>query len=92
MSYKVVIDPLALLDIKKHKQAGNKKLVSKIDSLITELAKHPRTGTGKPEQLKNYTQEIWSRRIDQRHRLIYEIREYELLVITIAAYGHYDDK
>jgi len=92
MSYNVVIDPSALLDIKKHQQAGNKKLVFKISNLMAELAEHPRTGTGRPEQLKNYTQEIWSRRIDHKHRLIYEIREMELLVIAIAAYGHYGDK
>ncbi|MCL2097422.1 MAG: Txe/YoeB family addiction module toxin [Bacteroidales bacterium] len=91
MSYKVLVDPSCLLDIKRHKQAGNRKLVLKIEHLISELAEHPRTGTGKPEQLKNYTQEIWSRRIDQKHRLIYEIRERELIVIAIAAYGHYND-
>ena len=92
MSYSVIIDYQAFLDIKKHQQAGNTKLVSKINDFMSELAEHPRTGTGKPEQLKNYTREIWSRRIDQKHRLIYEIRERELIVIAIAAYGHYSSK
>jgi len=92
MSYKVELGALALLHIEKHQKAGNKKLVAKIDVLISELAEHPRTGTGKPERLRNYTEEMWSRRIDQKHRLIYEIKENELIIIAVSAYGHYDDK
>ena len=92
MSYKVELSSLAFLHIEKHEKAGNKKLISKIDHLILELAEHPRTGTGKPEQLKYFSEETWSRRIDAKHRLIYEIVEDELIVIAISAYGHYDNK
>lgn len=92
MSYKVIIAPQVLGDIKRHLEAGNKKLAVKISSLIDELADHPRSGIGKPEQLKGFTKEIWSRRIDSKHRLIYKIIENELTVLTIAAYGHYGDK
>ncbi|MFR9624293.1 MAG: type II toxin-antitoxin system YoeB family toxin, partial [Rikenellaceae bacterium] len=54
----------------------------------------PRSGTGKPERLKGYApeREMWSRRIDSKNRLIYQIKEQELVVIAVAAYGHYDDK
>lgn len=80
-----------LADIERHKRAGNKNLLAKIDTLLDELEEHPRTGTGKPERLKNYTREIWFRRIDQKHRLVYEIQEHELVVVAVAAYGHYDE-
>jgi toxin YoeB len=75
-----------------HKKSGNLILIRKIDSFLDELENHPRTGTGKPERLKHYQGEVWSRRIDDHHRLVYEIREQELIVIAIAAYGHYGNK
>lgn len=76
----------------KHIKAGNKQLVRKIDSIIVELAEHPRTGTGKPEPLKYRDGDFWSRRLDQKHRLVYEIRDAQLLVVAVSTYGHYGDK
>lgn len=61
-------------------------------ALINELYEHPQTGTGKPEQLKGYNGEVWSRRISKKHRLIYEIFETEVHVDVLTAYGHYCDK
>ena len=34
----------------------------------------------------------WSRQISKKHRLVYRIYETEVVVLVIAAYGHYDDK
>lgn len=92
MKYRITLDPNVLSDIDKHIKAGNKKLVVKINLLISELSEHPRNGTGKPEQLKGYSKELWSRRIDGKHRLVYQIIEEELVVLALAAYGHYGDK
>ena len=90
MSYEVVLTERFAKEVEKHKKSGDKKLAQKIYSFLQELREHPRSGTGKPEQLKGFTTERWSRRIDQRHRLVYEIREDELIVLTISAYGHYE--
>ena len=60
--------------------------------LIDELYEHPKTGTGHPEQLKGNRTNQWSRRITDKHRLVYEIRDTKVIVIVISAYGHYDDK
>lgn len=93
MIYQVEISDEATENIKMHIKSGSKKLVAKIFSFIEELQEHPRTGTGKPEQLKGYVdREMWSRRIDSKHRLVYEIREHELIVTAVSAYGHYSDK
>ena len=92
MKYHVEISDEAMDNIKMHLKAGSKKLVAKISAFIDELSDHPRTGTGKPEQLKGYEIETWSRRIDSKHRLTYEIRENELIVVAISAFGHYGDK
>ncbi len=65
---------------------------NKVMKLIKELSEHPRTGTGKPERLKWQDREIWSRRISQKHRLIYAIEEAKITVLILSVYGHYDDK
>ncbi len=68
----------------------NKKLLRKIDNLLIDTKQHPRTGIGKPERLKYYsTREIYSRRIDREHRLVYEILEDKTIVILLTAFGHY---
>lgn len=69
------------------------KLVEKIIKLLTEIKEEPKKGTGKPEALKGYgVREVWSRRVNDKHRLIYEIFEEEKKVKLLAAYGHYEDK
>ena len=68
------------------------KAFLKAIALIEELKLHPRTGTGKPKQLSGDRAGQWSRRITQKHRLIYEIHDTEVVVLVLTAYGHYDDK
>ncbi|MDO5608037.1 MAG: Txe/YoeB family addiction module toxin [Capnocytophaga sp.] len=81
-----------LKDIQKHLKSGQKKILQKIDALIDEIEIHPTFGTGQPEQLKGYgVRTVWSRRIDQKHRLVYEIFE-DVKEVKIPAYGHYKDK
>ncbi len=90
MQYEIVYTDKYLQDVKKHKKNGNKKLVKKLEKFEQELQSHPRTGTGKVEQLKYYkNEEIYSRRIDREHRLVYEIIDEKVIVILISAFGHY---
>jgi len=67
------------------------KAFHKVSRLIEELREHPRTGTGKPEPLSANRAGQWSRRINRKHRLVYEIHDAEIIVIVISAYGHYDE-
>lgn len=53
---------------------------------------HPRTGTGHPEPLKGKPDGRWSRRVSQKHRLVYRIFDDEVVVLVLAASGHYGDK
>jgi toxin YoeB len=78
--------------LKQHKIVGDKTTLKKIDVLINELKIHPKTGTGKPEQLKHKLQGYWSRRINQKDRLIYKIEEDKVIVTILSAMGHYLDK
>ena len=68
------------------------KAFAKAVKLIEELKQHPTTGTGKPEQLKGIPAGRWSRRINQKHRLVYRIYEEQVVVLVLATYGHYEDK
>jgi toxin YoeB len=68
------------------------KLFAKVTTFVEELKEHPTTGTGHPEPLKGQPEYRWSRRISQKHRLVYRIFDTEVLVLVLSAYGHYDDK
>jgi toxin YoeB len=67
----------------------NPKILSRIIRLIAEVARTPRTGTGKPERLKQLGGEVWSRRITEKDRLVYDIQHD--MIIAIACRFHYDD-
>lgn len=74
-------------DIGRHKKAANKAVLKKMFVLFEELTEHPFSGTGKPEQLKYNLSGLWSRRINQEHRLVYEVEQN---TVTIhSAFGHY---
>ncbi|MBP5649774.1 MAG: Txe/YoeB family addiction module toxin [Bacteroidales bacterium] len=89
--YSVEIKEQAQQDLKKLSQ-NEPKSYQKALALISELYDHPKTGTGKPEQLKGYGGLLWSRHISKKHRLIYEIIENVVHVDVLTAYGHYGDK
>jgi toxin YoeB len=75
-----------------YKKAGNKNALAKIKRIEEDLKVHPETGIGKPERMKHKKEETWSRRIDQKNRMTYEIEENIVTVTVVSAMGHYDDK
>ncbi|MCL2132671.1 MAG: Txe/YoeB family addiction module toxin [Lentimicrobiaceae bacterium] len=90
--YDVTILQKAKEDILFYKSAGNKIALARIDRIIEELALHPEFGIGKPKKLKNDKEERWARRIDDKNRMTYQIKETEVIVNVLTARGHYDDK
>jgi len=70
-----------------HWQSQDRKLLIKINGLIKECARSPFTGTGKPEPLRGELAGWWSRRIDQRHRLVYRVTDARLEIIQCR--NHY---
>ena len=91
MIYKIDIKEQAEYDLLRLAKEEPKAFI-KAQSLIEELREHPKTGTGHPEPLRGDRAGQWSRHISKKHRLIYEIRETEVVVLVLTAYGHYDDK
>ena len=87
------------VDIKEYAQYGLQKLqknepnvYKKALKLIGELYEHPTTGTGHPEPLKGDPKGRWSRRITDKHRLVYRVLDTEVIVLVLSAYGLYEDK
>ncbi len=69
-------------------QKTNKKYVKRINALLKDIARMPFSGLGKPEPLKYKYKGFWSRRIDGEHRLIYTVRDDEILIAKCRF--HYD--
>ncbi|NTD99889.1 Txe/YoeB family addiction module toxin [Agrobacterium tumefaciens] len=65
---------------------------NKVQKLLLELIEHPSTGTGKPELKKYNLSGFYSRRITQKHRLVYQINGEMISVLVLSAAGHYGDK
>ncbi len=80
--------PKAMEDIAYWKKSGNKKIQHKIAALISSIEETPFTGIGSPEALKYKLAGLWSRRINQEHRLIYEISNNTVFIHSLL--GHYD--
>lgn len=90
--FRVEIEELAKIHIEKHLKAGNKVVIKKLEKIIMELSENPYLGIGNPEALKHELAGLWSRRINQKDRLIYRVREDVVTVFVISAMGHYDKK
>lgn len=90
--YIIKISKSAEKDLSLMKRSGKKIDIDKITTIFQEIEENPRFGTGKPEQLKHYDGEVWSRRVNKKDRFVYEIYEDEVLVVVIQALGHYQDK
>lgn len=90
--YSIEISKEALADLLKIKKSGKKNDVSKIEKIFLELEIHPASGIGKPEKLRYKEVNIWSRQINKKDRLIYEIIDHEVVVVIISALGHYNNK
>lgn len=60
----------------------DKKTRTKIIQILKETAKEPFKGIGKPEPLKHQYKGCWSRRINKEHRLVYQVFDDSIIVIS----------
>ena len=58
--------------------------------LVRELVIKPREGAGKPERLKYFEKEVYSRRVNHKDRLIYTVYEDLKEIDITSCRGHYD--
>jgi toxin YoeB len=69
-------------------QSEDRKMLRKINDLITDIQRFPHEGAGKPEPLKYDLAGFWSRRIDREHRLVYQVIGEDILIYSCRY--HYD--
>ena len=89
MNWKMSILQKAEKDLKWFRQ-HNRPCYLKCFDLIREIALDPRNGTGKPERLKHFDREVWSRRVSHEHRLVYVIYSDEEEVEIVSCKSHYE--
>lgn len=59
----------------------DRRMLRRINRLIEEAVRDPGAGVGKPERLSGDLSSYWSRRIDDEHRLVYTVREGNLVIV-----------
>lgn len=68
-------------------QNNDKKILKRINSLVKEIIRDPYSGIGKPEPLKHSLSGYWSRRINDKHRIVYTVKDKQLIIIQCK--NHY---
>ncbi len=63
-------------------QSEDKKILKKINELIRNIERNGNEGVGKPEPLKHEFSGYWSRRISYIHRLIYNIDDENIYILS----------
>ena len=77
----LVFETAALEDLAWWIQQDRKK-AQRLLRLIIETADDPFGGIGKPEPLKHELTGCWSKRIDDEHRFVYQVREDTIRIIN----------
>jgi toxin YoeB len=83
----ILFSPEALRQLDEWK-IENPKIAIRIVLLITAISESPFSGIGKPEPLKHSLQGKWSRRITREHRLVYEVRDATVRIISCKFHYH----
>lgn len=61
-------------------QSQDRKTLKRINMLVRDILRNGNEGLGKPEPLKHDFAGYWSRRIDEEHRLVYELAGDEVRI------------
>ena len=81
--------PQAVEDLKWFRKNDRKRYLRAFD-LALVIMKNPREGIGKPERLKYFKDEVWSRRLSQKDRIVYTIWEKIKTIDIVACKEHYN--
>ncbi|MDD9138910.1 Txe/YoeB family addiction module toxin [Fructobacillus sp. CRL 2054] len=62
---------------------NDKRVVKRIRKIIKSILREPFTGIGKPEPLKGTYSGLWSRRINDEHRIIYLVTKDHISIVAV---------
>ena len=71
-------------------QNEDRKTLKRINQLLREIIRDPFQGEGKPEPLRGNLTGKWSRRINDKDRLVYAMHNGQIVIYQCR--GHYEDK
>ena len=71
-------------------QTQDKKTLKRINQLLKDIIRNPYDGIGKPEPLGENLFRFWSRRIDEKNRLVYKVSNGSIEIAQCRT--HYKDK
>ena len=65
-------------------QTEDRKTLKKINQSINDIVRNGNEGLGKPEPLSGNLAGYWSRRINDKDRLIYRIDENNIYILALS--------
>lgn len=71
-------------------QNQDRKTLKRINKLLDDINRNGYEGIGKPERLSGDLSSYWSRRIDDKNRIVYRIKDNIIQIIQCGS--HYRDK
>jgi len=88
VEYKILYSKYALKDAKKLSSAN---LSQKTKELIETIKKNPFQNPPPYEKLVGNLNGAYSRRINIKHRIVYEVREIDTVVRILRMWSHYGE-
>ena len=89
MNWIIKIENVAKEDLQYYRKK-NKALYIKCFDIIQDILDDPETWIWKPEQLKHFKENMWSRRVDNEHRIVYSIDDGRWSIDFLSFRCHYD--
>lgn len=73
----------------KYWETEDRRTLKKINVLLDHIDRNGNSGMGKPEALRGNFSGYWSRRINEKDRLVYRLTDTEIIIL--ACRYHYED-
>lgn len=89
MSDREALFTSAFLEDLEHWVRNDRKTALRLVKIVEAIRRDPFQGIGKPEPLKRGLAGLWSRRLTQEHRVVYEVAED--VVRFLQARYHYGE-
>ena len=71
-----------------HWLVGDKKTLARIMKIIDDIRRNGYKGIGKPEPLMGDLSGYWSRRIDDKNRIVYKLEEGIVKIVQCGSHYH----
>ena len=70
-------------------QTQDKRTLRRINMILKDIDRNAYDGIGKPEALLGDLSGYWSRRIDDKNRIVYKVKDNQIIIVQCGS--HYRD-